>query len=86
MLDTVETGLGHGPFLEGRDEPGRGDLAGASSVVQVGYKDSMPDLARRTLQRPQVLEHARRVFDACSTEQPRWLKASAAEAVTSTSA
>ncbi len=69
----METGLGPGPFLQGRDWPGRGDLAAASMLAQVGFRGTMPDWKREAEQHPAALDHLRRVFDACSMEQPRWL-------------
>ena len=72
-LEMMETGLGSGPFLQGRDQPGRGDLAGASMLAQVGFRGTMPDWKREAERHPAVLDHVRRVFDACSMERPRWL-------------
>ncbi len=73
-FDLVETGLAGGPFLEGRDTPGRGDLAVAATLGQAGYRDTMPEMEQRVRERTALLQHARSVFEACSMELPRWLQ------------
>ena len=66
-------GLEGGAFLQGRDRPGRGDLACASLMAQAGYQGTMPDVEARLRAHPKLLDHMRRVFEACSMEPPRWL-------------
>jgi len=72
-LDLTVQGLSGGPFLEGRATPGRGDLAAASFLVQVGFRGTMPDIEREVLARPALVRHARAVYDACGCEPTRWL-------------
>jgi len=69
-----ERGLAGGPYLEGRERPGRGDLAVASLAAEAGLAHAMPEIERRFLARPAVVEHVRRVFEACSMELPDWLE------------
>ena len=73
-FDMLEAGLDGGPFLQGRDRPGRGDLAGASLLAQLGFRDTMPDIARRLAARPALVEHVRTVYDACRMDLPRWFR------------
>jgi len=72
-LDLLEGGLEGGPFLQGRSEPGRGDLAAASFVVQAGFRGTMPDIETEVLARPSIVRHAQTTFRACGAETPRWL-------------
>lgn len=69
-LEMTEAGLAGGPFLQGRDRPGRGDLACASLLAQAGFRDTMPDVVSRMRRRPRLLEYGRRVFEACAMEAP----------------
>lgn len=73
MLEAIEDGLAGGPFLGGRPEPGRGDLAVASLIAQVGWGGAMPEPASRLESRPAVVAHAARTFEACRTPVPSWL-------------
>jgi glutathione S-transferase len=73
-LDMFQTGLFDGPYLERRDVPARGDLAVASTVAQIGFRGTMPEMEERARKRPAVLDHTRRVFEACKTKLPRWLE------------
>lgn len=73
-FEMVETGLGDGPFLQGRNEPGRGDLAVASIAAQLGFRDTMPTLQEEFLGRPGLVEHVRGVYDAVGMPRPRWLQ------------
>lgn len=73
MLETIEDGLAGGAFLGGRSEPGRGDLAVATLIAQIGWGDAMPEADSRLRARPAVVEHAARVFDACRATVPSWL-------------
>ena len=71
--DLLADGLGGGPFLGGAAEPGRGDLATASLVVEVGFGGTMPAAEASLSRRPSLLEHARRTFEACGLAPPAWL-------------
>ncbi len=73
-LEMVEQGLEGGPFLQGRATPGRGDLACAGLLVQVGFRGSMPDQMAEVQRHPAIIEHLRAVYQACSMELPRWLR------------
>ena len=72
-LDLFDGGLEGGPFLQGRAEPGRGDLALASFVVQVGFRDTMPDIEAEVCRRPGLPAHARETYRACNAEPTKWL-------------
>jgi len=72
-FDLLETGLEGGPFLQGRDAPGRGDLASASMLAQAGFRHTQPELVERLRKRPSLVEHTGRVLEHCSMKQPRWL-------------
>jgi glutathione S-transferase len=76
-LDTIVEGLAGGPFLQGRDRPGRGDLSCVSLLVQPGFRDTLPGMMEQIRARPPLGEHCRRVLDACSMELPRWMRESA---------
>ncbi len=76
-LDMIVTGLGSGPFLQGRASPGRGDLAAASLIAQLGFRETLPELVRRCTERPRITEHIRAVHDACHMQLPRWLRTEA---------
>ncbi|MGE0707039.1 MAG: glutathione S-transferase family protein [Planctomycetota bacterium] len=65
--------LGKGPFLEGRSEPGRGDLALATLLSQVGWRDATPELDAALREHPPLREHARRTYEACGKTPPAWL-------------
>jgi glutathione S-transferase len=73
-LDTILEGLDGGSYLQGRDRPGRGDLACASFLVQPGFRDTLPETMQQIRERPALGEHCRRVLDACSMEHPRWFR------------
>lgn len=73
-MDMITAGLRGGPFLQGRERPGRGDLAVASLMLQAGFRDSLPEMQRLFLARTALVEHSKRVLDACSMEYPRALK------------
>ncbi len=72
-LDMAVSGLGDGPYLEGRPEPGRGDLAAAALLSQAGFRGTLPAIERKIRDRPALLQHVRRVYDACSMKRPAWL-------------
>ena len=78
--DLLVDGLAGGPFLGGATEPGRGDLATASLVVEVGFGGTMPAAEASLRRRPALLDHARRTFEACGLVPPEWLTPSLAEA------
>jgi glutathione S-transferase len=73
-LEMVETGLEGGPYLQARERPGRGDLACASILAQVGFRGTMPAVEKQVRARPAVLEQIRRVFEACALDPPHWLR------------
>ena len=73
-LDMVEQGLEGGPFLQGRATPGRGDLACAAILVQVGFRGSMPREMAEVRKHPALVEHLKAVYGACSMDLPRWLQ------------
>jgi glutathione S-transferase len=77
LLDLVTDGLAGGPFLDGRDAPGRGDLAIASFLVQVGWKEIDPIQLSRFKQRHELLSYVRRTLEACEVGPPDWLEAAA---------
>jgi glutathione S-transferase len=69
----IADGLGGGPYLEGRDEPGRGDIAVAALLAQVGWEDATPRLNSALAEHPTLREHAKRTFRACDHEPPAWV-------------
>lgn len=71
-LTMVETGLSKGPFLQGRDEPGRGDLGMASIAVQCGFRDTMPEAMAILKTHPAILRQVEAVYAACDLALPRW--------------
>jgi hypothetical protein len=71
-LDMLETGLQGGPFLYGRDEPGRGDVAAGVQLLAVGYAGGIDEAMSAVRAHPGVLALPRRVFRACSSELPAW--------------
>jgi glutathione S-transferase len=73
-FDMVMEGLGGGPFMQGRDHPGRGDLAATALLSQVGFRDSLPELMQMVRDRPPLVELCCRVHDACDMEGPKWLR------------
>ncbi len=72
-FDTVVAGLEGGPFLQGRDRPGRGDLACVALLVQAGFRNSLPATMEQVLDRPSLPAFCRRVLEACSLDVPGWL-------------
>ena len=73
-LDTFVEGFAGGPYLQGRDRPGRGDLACVSLLVQPGFRDTLPETMEQIRRRPELGDHCRRVLDDCSMEHPRWIR------------
>ena len=71
----LSDGLEGGPYLQGRATPARGDLAAASMLAQVGWRDSMPPVVERLGPHPALREHTARVFEACGMSRPHWLRA-----------
>ncbi len=72
-VDMLDVAIGTGPFLEGRATPGRGDLAAAATLVQVGFRGTLPDLMEHVFDRPRLIALTRGVLAACRMESPRWL-------------
>ena len=75
-FDMIAEGLQGGSYLQGRDHPGRGDLAAVALFSQVGFRDTMPAVMEMVRTRPPLVELCRRVHDACDMEAPRWLRSS----------
>jgi len=71
-LDTARDGIAGGPFLEGRDRPGRGDCALAAFLVQTAYGGSLPKGFALVKERPDLFAHVARVFEAASLPVPEW--------------
>jgi glutathione S-transferase len=70
----IEKGLEGGPFLQGRPTPARGDLACAAIVAQCGFRGTMPDEVAYLREHDAVLRHVAAVYEACSTNLPRWMQ------------
>jgi glutathione S-transferase len=73
-FETIETGLEGGPFLGGRQAPGRGDLSCAALLAQIGFRDTMPRIEARFRGHPALSRHSVAVFEACGVEPPAWLR------------
>lgn len=73
-LAMADAGLEDGPFLQGRDRPGRGDLALASIAVQCGFRETMPDATAILQSHPGILGLIEAVYAACDLAMPRWWK------------
>jgi len=69
-LKMVDAGLGSGPFLQSRAEPGRGDLSIAGHVAQLTVGRDDDGLARLRAAYPRLFEHVGRTFDACGLPAP----------------
>ncbi len=69
-LDMIEVGLGNGPFLQGRGEPGRGDLAVAAHLAQVTLGRDDPRMAALMAARPRLFAHVAATFEACGLPAP----------------
>jgi glutathione S-transferase len=73
-LDLAHDGLRGGPFLEGRDRPGRGDLGAVSFLVQPAFRGSMPGIEREVLARPGLVRLVHETYRACGMEPTRWMR------------
>ncbi len=71
-LVMLEAGLAAGPFLEGRNRPGRGDLALAANAVQCGFRKTMPEAMAILRAHPAVTRQVEEVYAACRLPLPRW--------------
>ena len=71
-LQMAVVGLAGGPFLQGRDRPGRGDLGLASIAVQVGFRETMPEATAILKTHPDILRQVEAVYAACDLALPRW--------------
>ena len=71
-LAMLESGLASGPFLEGRDRPGRGDLALAANAVQCGFRNTMPEATVILRAHPTITGQVEAVYDACRLPLPKW--------------
>ena len=65
-FDTVVAGLEGGPFLQGRDRPGRGDLACVALIAQAGFRGTMPTVMEMVRSRPDLPPFCARTFEACA--------------------
>ena len=72
-LRVVVDGLRAGPFLGGRSELGRGDLAMAGPLAQCGWRGATPGMDAALAEHPALREHTRRVFEACEAPAPEWV-------------
>lgn len=72
-LRVAVEGLRAGPYLGGRSEPGRGDLAMAGLLSQVGWRGVTPRLNAALAEHPALREHTRRVYEACEAPAPDWV-------------
>ena len=72
-VESMNDALGSGPYLEGREESGRGDFALAGILAQVGWRDATPELNAELAKHPALSEHAQRTFAACGLDVPPWL-------------
>lgn len=73
-FDMLIAGLEGGPFLQGRAEPGRGDLACVSLLVQAGFRRTLTETMEQILSRPALASYIRVVLDACRMKLPAWLE------------
>lgn len=73
-FDLVAAALGEGPFLDGRERPGRGDLAVAAVLAQAGFRDTMPGIRARIEAREALPRYTVRVLETCGARAPRWLE------------
>jgi glutathione S-transferase len=69
-LDTIQDGLEGGPFLGGRKEPGRGDVAVAAHVAQLTFARHLPPILALIKERGDLFEHLGAVFEAAGLEAP----------------
>ena len=69
-LALIDGALAAGPFLFGRQTPGRGDLAVASHLAQLTFAKTSPDIVRLLEDHPRLAPHVRRTFEACDLETP----------------
>lgn len=72
-LRVVVEGLRAGPYLGGRSQPGRGDLAMAGLLAQLGWRGVTPRMNAALAEHPALREHTRRVFEACEAPAPDWV-------------
>jgi glutathione S-transferase len=66
-------GLEGGAYLQGRDRPARGDLAAASLLAQIGWRDTMPPVLELLDRNPALRDYTARVFEACRMMRPKWI-------------
>jgi len=69
-LEMIEAGLEGGPYLGGRETPGRGDLAVASYLAQVGWRGALPGPLKQVQRSTALVEHVGRTFRSCGLERP----------------
>lgn len=75
-FEMLIAGLEGGPFLQGRQEPGRGDLACAALLVQAGFRRTLTETMEQIRSRPLLTTYLRVVLDACRMPSPAWLDVS----------
>ena len=71
---TVAAGLEGGPFLAGRQAPGRGDLACVALLAQVGFRRTMPAIETRLREHTALPGYVVAVYEACGAAAPHWLR------------
>jgi glutathione S-transferase len=72
-LDTYEAGLGAGPFLEERSEPGRGDFAAAGCLTNLAYGGLTPWAGAELGKRAGLVAYLGRIYEACELPIPKCL-------------
>jgi glutathione S-transferase len=70
-LDMIVAGLGTGPFLQSRSEPGRGDLAIAAHLAQFAVGRPDDEIARLPAVVLRLLDHCDATFRTCGLEPVR---------------
>jgi glutathione S-transferase len=75
MLEVLVHALGDDAFLSGGEVPGRGDLAVASFLIQVGWRGVTAQSLEALNACPSLVAHLRRTLVACGTAVPSWVSA-----------
>ncbi|MEM7244722.1 MAG: glutathione S-transferase N-terminal domain-containing protein [Acidobacteriota bacterium] len=70
VLDLFQDSLEGGPFLQGRSEPGRADLAAAALLAQVCVADAQPRVEGLVRQRRELTGMVGRVLDEAGIATP----------------
>lgn len=69
-MTMVEAGLGTGPFLQSRRQPGRGDLAVAAHFAQFSVGRDEAVFGKVKAAHPRLFEHGAATFEACGLPAP----------------